>query len=265
MVVTSVHSSAMMLKMCALWSRLSRDSSTHVQRAFTNSTTAFFEMYVAFPPALSGKVWSISPPQLTTNSTNLSKLVVCAICWWARKWVHRIRASIAFLGCHICCSPTFLSWLIMDPSFLALSAFTSNCQDKRCTSLWMWFHFLSCLLPVIECFGSPRPTSPLERSSTPSHNLQNDPCKSWLNYNHGNVSSTFCCISWFPDPDLEGGLELELEQCFFGRMGCPSISDSWPSSELLELKITDDTNIHFYYVISQFFYLNTTQYDDVRV
>ena len=134
-VVISLHSSAMMLKWVP-WSRLSRDSSTHVPRAFTNSTTAIFEVYVAFHPALSKKVWRVSPPQLTTNSTSLSKFVVCAMCWWARKWVHQIRGLIDFLFCNLCCSPTFWSWLIRDPSFLALSASMSNWQDRRCTSLF---------------------------------------------------------------------------------------------------------------------------------
>ena len=119
----------------ALWSCVCRDSSTHVPRAFTNSTTAIFEVYVAFLPALSRKVWKVSPPQLT-NSTSLSRLVVCAMWRWARKWVHQIKALIAFLFCSLWCSPTFWSWLIMDPSFLALSASTSNWQDRRYTSLF---------------------------------------------------------------------------------------------------------------------------------
>ena len=118
MVVTSVHSSAIALNKCALRSHLSRDSSTHVPRASTNSTTAIFEVYGAFPPAQSRKVWRVSPPQLTVNWTSCQKLVVCAMCWWARKWVHRIRALISFL-CNLCCSPTFWRWMIKYPSFLA--------------------------------------------------------------------------------------------------------------------------------------------------
>ena len=43
-----------------------------------------------------------------------------------------------------------------------------------------------------------------------------------------------------PDPDLEGGLEVELEQCFLGGLGCTSISDSLPSSGSLELETTED-------------------------
>ena len=43
-----------------------------------------------------------------------------------------------------------------------------------------------------------------------------------------------------PDPDLEGGLEVELEQCFLGGLGCISISESLPSSESLELETTED-------------------------
>ncbi len=59
----------------ALWSRLSRDSFTHVPRAFTNSTNAIFELYIAFPPALSRKIWRVSPRQalrfLLTTKTSL--------------------------------------------------------------------------------------------------------------------------------------------------------------------------------------------------
>ena len=43
-----------------------------------------------------------------------------------------------------------------------------------------------------------------------------------------------------PDPDLEGGLEVELEQCFLGGLDSTSISDSSPSSESLELETTED-------------------------
>ena len=47
-------------------------------------------------------------------------------------------------------------------------------------------------------------------------------------------------VSLIPDPDLEGGLKVELEQCFLGGLGCTSISDSLPSSESLELETTED-------------------------
>ena len=43
-----------------------------------------------------------------------------------------------------------------------------------------------------------------------------------------------------PDPDLEGDLEVELQQCFLGGLDCTSISDPLPSSESLDLEATED-------------------------
>ena len=100
------------------------------------------------------------------------------MCWWARKWVHRIRALIAFLFCNICWSSTFWSWLIMDPSFLALSASTSNWQDRRCTSLFecdfiFWITFFQLVNGLV--IQAP---PVLWRDLPPFlHNLQNASCK----------------------------------------------------------------------------------------
>ena len=49
------------------------------------------------------------------------------------------------------------------------------------------------------------------------------------------------------DPDLEGGLEVELEQCFLGGLGCTSISDSLPSSELVVLETSEDLDAFLKY------------------
>ena len=95
----------------------------------------------------------------------------------------------------------------------------------------------------------------LRRDPSPFlHNLQNAPCKFSSNSNQGKVSSHFLLYLLIPDPDLEGGLEIELEQCFLGGLGCTSISVSLSSSESLELETTEDldatpeirTNIHSY-------------------
>ena len=101
----------------------------------------------------------------------------------------------------------------------------------------MWFHFLSHLLPVSEWFGNPSSTISLKRSSTLLHNLQNASCKFSSNSNQGKVFSHF--LLYLPIPDLDG-LEVEVEQCFLGGLGCTSISDSLPSSESLELETTED-------------------------
>ena len=65
------------------------------------------------------------------------------------------------------------------------------------------------------------------------YNLPNAPCMFSSNPNPGNVSYHFLLYLLIPDPDLEDGLEVELEQCFLGGLGCTSISDSLPSSESL--------------------------------
>ena len=159
MVVTSVHSSAMMLKRVpyeVAWVMFQEHSQALLQ--------SFLGVCCISSSSVKEGLKSLSP-QLTTNSTSLSKLVVCAMCWWARKWVHRSIDLIAFLFCNLCCSPTLWSWLIMDPSFLALSASTSICQDRRCTSLFDVFSF-SESPSSSEWFGNPSPTSPLKRSST---------------------------------------------------------------------------------------------------
>ena len=70
-----------------------------------------------------------------------------------------------------------------------------------------------------------------------------------------------------PDPDLEGGLEVELEQCFSGGLGCTSISDSLSSSESLELETTEDLDALLKYERISFFgslcfNLYTTQYNN---
>ena len=62
-------------------------------------------------------------------------------------------------------------------------------------------------------------------------------CKFSSNSNQGKVSSHFLLHLLIPDPDLEGGLEVELEQCHLGGLGSPSIFDSLPSSESLEIEI----------------------------
>ena len=73
-----------------------------------------------------------------------------------------------------------------------------------------------------------------------------------------------------PDLDLEGGLEVELEQRFL-ELDCTSISDTLPSSESLELETTEDLiELLKYekYPFLCFVYLcnlYTTQYDDVSV
>ena len=84
--------------------------------------------------------------------------------------------------------------------------------------------------------------SPVLRRDLPPflHNLQNAPCKFSSNSNQGKVSSHFLLYLLIPDPDLEGGLEVELEQCFLGGLGCTSIIDSLPSSESLELETIED-------------------------
>ena len=69
------------------------------------------------------------------------------------------------------------------------------------------------------------------------------PGKFSSNSNQGKVSSHFLLYLLIPDPDLEGGLEVELEQCFLGGLGCTSISDSLPSSESLELETTEDLDV----------------------
>ena len=120
------------------------------------------------------------------------------MCWWARKWVHRIRALIAFLFCNLCCSPTFWSWLIMDPSFLALSASTSNWQDRRCTSLFECdFIFWVTFFQLVNGLVIQAPPV-LWRDLPPFlHNLQNASCKFSSNSNQGKVSSYFFgYISW---------------------------------------------------------------------
>ena len=61
-----------------------------------------------------------------------------------------------------------------------------------------------------------------------------------LETKQGKVSSHFLLYLLIPDPDLEGGLEVKLEQCFLGGLGCTLISDSLPSSESLELETTED-------------------------
>ena len=101
----------------------------------------------------------------------------------------------------------------------------------------MWFHFLSYLLPVSYWFGNPTPTSPLKRSSTLFAQFEDAHCKYSSNSNQGKVSSHFLLYFLIPDPDLEGGLEVELETCFLGGLGCTSIADSLPSSQLLELYV----------------------------
>ena len=53
------------------------------------------------------------------------------------------------------------------------------------------------------------------------------------NPNLGNVSYHFLMYLLITDPDLEDGLEVELEQCFLGGLGYTPISDSLLSSESL--------------------------------
>ena len=67
--------------------------------------------------------------------------------------------------------------------------------------------FLSRLHPVSKWFGNSSLTSPF-----PSflHNLQNAHCKFSSNSKQGKVSSHFLLCLLIPDPDLEGGLEVEL-------------------------------------------------------
>ena len=104
------------------------------------------------------------------------------------------------------------------------------------------------------------------------HHLQNASCKFSSNTNQGKVSSHFLSYLLIPDPDLEGGLEVELEQCFLGGLGQTSISDSLPYSESLELETTEDLDALLKYeqiTIFLFFFLcfnlYTTQYDDISV
>ena len=61
-----------------------------------------------------------------------------------------------------------------------------------------------------------------------------------VNFHQTKVSSHFLLYLLIPDPDLEGGLEVELEQCFLGGLGCTSISDSLSSPESLALETTED-------------------------
>ena len=76
------------------------------------------------------------------------------------------------------------------------------------------------------------------------HNLQNAPCKFSSNSNQGKVSSHFWLYLLILDPDLEGGLEVELEQCFLGGLRCTSISNS-VLSESLELETTEDALLKY--------------------
>ena len=161
------HSSAMMLKKRCLMMPLEWRLFHPCSKSIHKLHCCLFEGYVAFPPALSRKVWRVSPPQLTTNSTSLSKLVVCAMCWWARKWVHWIRALIHFL--------------FRNVHF----------------NFWMWFHFLSHLVPVTEWFGNPSPTNPLKSLPPFLHNLQNAPVNFHQNLTRERFLPTFCWISWF--------------------------------------------------------------------
>ncbi len=91
-VVTSVHSSAIMLKWEAWRSRFSKHSSAHKPTASTNSTTATLDVKVAFNLALSRNPFKSSAPQLTIRSISSSKFVVWGMWRRARKWVQRIRA-----------------------------------------------------------------------------------------------------------------------------------------------------------------------------
>ena len=205
-------------------------------KVFTKSTSAIFEVYVAFPPALSWMVWRVSPPQHTTNSTSLSKLV-WEMCWWARKWVQWIRALIAIQFCNHCCSPTFWNWLIMDLSFFS-SSICNHIQvtGKKVHSLWTWFH-LSRLLPVSEWFG---PINPLKRSST----------LFFIILNREKFLPSFCVYldstSWL------GWWFKSWTWAMLPRRIGPYINlSSLPSSESLEPETTENmdeiwTNIHFY-------------------
>ena len=186
------------------------------------------------------------------------------MCWWARKWVHRIRALIAFLFCNLCCSPTFWSWLIMDPSFLAPSASTSNWQDRRYTSLFECdFIFWVTFFQLVNGLVIQAPPV-LWRDIPPFlHNLQNAPSKFSSNSNQGKVSSHFLLYLLIPDSDLEGGLEVELEQCFLGGLGCIKLSliiilrITWAKNHW-RLGCTPEirTDIHFMFCFSvlQFIY-----------
>ena len=59
--------------------------------------------------------------------------------------------------------------------------------------------------------------------------------------NQGKFSSHFFFMFLLiPDLDLEGGLEVELEQCFLGGLGSTSISDTLLSSESQEQETTED-------------------------
>ena len=81
--------------------------------------------------------------------------------------------------------------------------------------------------------------------------------------------SHFLLYPLIPDPDLEGSLEAELEQCFLGGLGCTSISDSLPSSEPLKLETTENLDAllkyPFLHSVSLCFNLYTLQYMMCRV
>ena len=116
--------------------------------------------------------------------------------------------------------------------------------------------FLSHLLPVSKWFGNPSSTSPLKRSSTFLHNFQNALCKFSSNSNQGKVSSHFLLYLLILDPALEGGLEVELEQCFLGGLGCTSISLELETSEDLDalLKYERISIFIFCFSVLQFIY-----------
>ena len=137
MVVTSVYSYAIMLKLDAWWIRFSRHSSAHRPTASTNSTTAILDAF--FPAPSSGLLHH----NLQLNEWVCQKLVVWGMWRWARKWVQQIRALIAILLFNFSRSPICWSCRTIDPSCSALAAATSDSHDWMWMSLCAWVFIFS--------------------------------------------------------------------------------------------------------------------------
>ena len=137
--------------------------------------------------------------QLTTKSTNWSKLVVCAMCCLTRKWVHLRRAFIAFLLFNL--SLTLRSCWTIDPCYLlTLSASTSALQDVKWTSvcecvLIFSIAFFQLVKGFVKGFIIQAP--PVRSRDLPCflQTLQKAPCKFSSNSSHGKVPSQ-CLLYW---------------------------------------------------------------------